>query len=643
VGNPKPPENPAESPLRAAPDFGGNSKVFREAEGIGSTPELAALAALRSAVAQVNGARIAAGQWQDTRTVFAGFDDGNPCVTADAKEAANRVERFSRHLTSISQGMVLGYEVLAQEEIEKPGNDEINVHVRVSQDISQEPAAVRQNAPRASSPDAPVWIQLLPAGVFSGRDSRGPFETDIAAILSRFKHSGGNLVVDYEHASEERGARFQAAGWVRNMQARSDGLWGKIEWTERARAMIEKKEYRYVSPTIISEPGGRATGGRVVGIKSVALTKNPYLFIREFDLKPGTSGRDAGGAKKEQDIMQGKHQSCDYDLSRKTARDYWKVRIRAEIAQYRAPEEKGRPRIVVALPRTLAGGYPVGGASVPANEVARAIRSRLSDTLVQTGRFIVLDREFGDALDAEIAHINSGKVRAEDSARLGQQLAADLILIPTLERFEYRRHARQLRMSDRQLVSWSGGGRIALRLIHAATGEIVLSDSFEHQLPATGSSTLPFAVDGKGMADTMMDALSGQIGETVVTRAFPISVIALTGNQAVLSQGGEILRAGQRWQAVLLGEELTDPQTGLSLGRNESPCCTVRIDRVSAQTAHGILEDASALEGIAFRPGMIELRQQLAAAKPIASAAVPATRPRADKATPAAKPEDPDW
>src|SRR5690349_9387608 len=52
-------EAPAEKPLRGTPDFGGTTKVAREAEGIGSTPELAVLAALQSAVAQVNGVRVA--------------------------------------------------------------------------------------------------------------------------------------------------------------------------------------------------------------------------------------------------------------------------------------------------------------------------------------------------------------------------------------------------------------------------------------------------------------------------------------------------------------------------------------------------------------------------------------------------------
>ncbi len=299
-------------------------------------------------------------------------------------------------------------------------------------------------------------------------------------------------------------------------------------------------------------------------------------------------------------------------------RSYWKVRVRAQIAQYRAPDEQGKPKIVVALPRTKAGSYAVGDGRVDADEVADAIRARLSDTLTQTQRFIVLDREFGDELQAEIDHINSGNVRLQDTARVGQQLATDLILIPTIERFEYPRSVRNLRMSDRQVTSYSGGGRITLRLINATTGQVVMSDSFDHQLASTGPSTLPRVVNGRNMAAAMMESLSGQIGTSIVTTLFPVSVVSVDGDQVVLSQGGDTVQAGQRWQAVRLGEELKDPQTGRSLGRSEHPCCTIRIDRVAAQTSYGTIEDGvDAMRG-GFRPGQIELRQKLGS-KPAAA------------------------
>ncbi|MFX7870626.1 hypothetical protein ABTK02_21665, partial [Acinetobacter baumannii] len=84
------------------------------------------------------------------------------------------------------------------------------------------------------------------------------------------------------------------------------------------------------------------------------------------------------------------------------------------------------------------------------------------------------------------------------------------------------------------LVSYAGGGRITLRLVNAATGQVVLSQSFEHKLASADPSTMPRVIDGKSMAAGLMDALSSQIGGAIVTEICPVSVVSLEGDQVVL-------------------------------------------------------------------------------------------------------------
>jgi curli biogenesis system outer membrane secretion channel CsgG len=473
-----------EQPKRSAPDLGGVTKVSREVEAVGSTLELAVVSALQSAVAQVNGVKVAS-QLQGLRQ---GLD-----VSVDGQSAVSiRADAFVQKMVAGSQGTVLGYEILSQEEVDK---------------VDEE-------------------------------------------VVAKVRASDGGYSYSASASSES------------NVKVKSSGE--------------------------ASAQGGNAN----------ARASSSY------------SGSAGSSESANVDVKRGAS-SYSSDMSHKKIRSYWKVKLRAEIAQYKAPDEKGQPKIVVVLPKTLMQTYPVGDNLVAADEVARAVRGRLSDILTQTKRFIVLDREFGADLQAEIDHINSGNVRAQDSARIGQQLATDLLLIPTIERFEYPKSVRKLRMSDRELVSYSGGGRITLRLVNAATGQVVMSQSFEQKLASADPSTMPRVIDGKSMAAGLMDALSSQIGSAIVTEIFPVSVVSLDGDQAVLSQGGESLQVGQRWKAVYLGEELKDPQTGNSLGRKELPVGTIRIDRVAAQTSYGTVEEGSKLGDKPFVAGAIELRGQL--------------------------------
>ena len=111
------------APLRGTPDFGGTTQVAREADGIGSTPELAVLAALQSAVAQVNGVRVAS-QMQSLR---AGLH-----VDVDDEHVGDiRADAFTQQMIAGSQGAVLGYEILSQDEVRQLDEETI-ARVRAS-------------------------------------------------------------------------------------------------------------------------------------------------------------------------------------------------------------------------------------------------------------------------------------------------------------------------------------------------------------------------------------------------------------------------------------------------------------------------------------------------------------------------------
>jgi len=313
----------------------------------------------------------------------------------------------------------------------------------------------------------------------------------------------------------------------------------------------------------------------------------------------------------------------------------WRVRIGANIAKYKPSADANRPRIIVVEPRTNATSFEFGNEARSADAVKASIRSRLTSALTQTNRFAVLDREFNDEIQKEMDLVGSGAVNKEDTARLGQMLAADLLVIPTIERMEYVRHARALRLSDRELVSYSGGARISFRVVNATTGQMIMSDTFTTEFPTTQPTTLGASVDADGAAETAMTGMTQQFISKLLQKTFPVSVISLSGSDVVLSQGGAAVRQGARYRAVLLGDTLTDPQTGQSLGRTERDFGTILVARSDPNTAYGVLEGGPSLAAGQFRPGLIELREEVSALPPQPSSPAASA---ATKAPPAAKP-----
>ncbi|HEY6417597.1 MAG TPA: phage protease [Candidatus Binataceae bacterium] len=139
-------------------------------------------------------------------------------------------------------------------------------------------AAAGQPAPALVPPE---WIELVPAGVFFGRDGRGPFRLEhpervIAATVALQMAAG--IPIDYDHATDfaaPEGRPAPAAGWIRQLQVRSGAIWGRVEWTGRAAAAIRAREYRYISPVFQFE----GSDGKVTRLLRAGLTNNPNLYL----------------------------------------------------------------------------------------------------------------------------------------------------------------------------------------------------------------------------------------------------------------------------------------------------------------------------------------------------------------------------
>lgn len=268
----------------------------------------------------------------------------------------------------------------------------------------------------------------------------------------------------------------------------------------------------------------------------------------------------------------------------------FKASIEANIAKFAAPADTKKIKIVVAPVRATQTNFAMGDASVPSARVAGELRQRVVDALTNTGRFTVLDRDLGADLQSELDMISSGRAPSAEFGKLGQAVTADVLWVGRLNNFAYNRHARKLRASDRELVSYSGGWALNQQVVNVATRQIMVSSLLQGAAPATEPTTLGSGVDSNAVAGDMMGDMVKQIVSTILLRTFPITVISREGNTVVLSQGGQALHEGARYQAVVMGAELKDPQTGQSLGRVESPCCEVVIDRVTPNVSYGHLE-----------------------------------------------------
>jgi curli biogenesis system outer membrane secretion channel CsgG len=304
------------------------------------------------------------------------------------------------------------------------------------------------------------------------------------------------------------------------------------------------------------------------------------------------------------------------------------VTIEAAIAKFRPPEDSKKIKIAIAPLRVNTNSFVFGTQSVPASKIAQDIHQQILDALTATGRFSVLDRDFGGDVQQELDLVSTGQTPNSEMAKLSQTLSADIVWVGTINDFAYVRTARKLITSDRELVSYSGGWSVSQRILNVSTRQIMLSNTLQERVPTTDPTTMDRGINVEQTASSMESAIVSETVAAILRRTFPVTILAKDGTNVVLSQGGQSIKEGARYAVVSLGKEMLDPQTQQSLGRIETPCCDVVIDKVAATMSYGHLENTKiALESV--DPRGLQIREELKSAK-VAAAEKPEAEPKVE-------------
>jgi curli biogenesis system outer membrane secretion channel CsgG len=216
------------------------------------------------------------------------------------------------------------------------------------------------------------------------------------------------------------------------------------------------------------------------------------------------------------------------------------------------------------------------------DRMSQALDSQLIAAVQQTRKFTVLARSDADALIEE----NAASGQAFDFGK------SDLTLVVTIDDFQ----------DFTQTATFAAIGKTATKrvirfatvakLYETKTNKLVETANFQEQNLDTEELLANSSSEGGQLSDALLLALTRRMSEQIAQRvadiAFPARILAKTGKVVTINRGdGTGIASGQLWEVFALGEEMIDPDTGASLGREEVSVGKVRIQRVTPRTAQG--------------------------------------------------------
>ena len=248
----------------------------------------------------------------------------------------------------------------------------------------------------------------------------------------------------------------------------------------------------------------------------------------------------------------------------------WVVRLSVSVAQYELSKQLKRLRLAIAP-------FQVGPSVSDSQVAARFMESfpnGLIDYLTQARRFALLDRDFLESQSRELEFIKRGDVRSEELAKLGNKVGADFIVVGLVEDVFNRENMVTMRSTGQQIMNVETGARISYRIIDVVTTQIKFSDTVTYD-PSMGKITVR----------ELADYISDTVGQTIINAIYPVAVVANSGNQVTLGQGGKTIRMGEQFQLVRHGKDIFDPHTKESLGKEEIVVGLIKITNVQAKTS----------------------------------------------------------
>lgn len=255
---------------------------------------------------------------------------------------------------------------------------------------------------------------------------------------------------------------------------------------------------------------------------------------------------------------------------------------------------------------------------VPVN----GIEAIVTDVMNRTGRFRLVERQALGAVLDEQDLASSGRVAKPSGAKTGNVLGAQLLVQVVVTDYEANTSGKSGGglgglVSRRVPVLGglgikSGKGRVGMnfRLIDAETSEVLYTKQIESVIKESGLTLGGAAFSSDGAFGGFFSSYSKTpIGQAVIAGvhkgvyelikeigAAPASgsVIKTEGKKVWVNIGNEAVAVGDVLTVMSKGEELIDPDTGISLGSSDTEIGDIRVSQAQEKFS---IADAVSLNG----------------------------------------------
>ncbi len=251
-------------------------------------------------------------------------------------------------------------------------------------------------------------------------------------------------------------------------------------------------------------------------------------------------------------------------------------------------------------------------------KIGSGMAEMLTTALYETGNFVVVERKAIQDIIKEQDLGEEGRVRKETAAKIGDILGAQVLVRGAVTEFEEKVSRGGVggvllkKKAGAGLTTTSAYVACDIRMYDATTGVILEATTKEAKARSVGvvlagvlgtgnvlgggfSTKTPLGKATRGCIEEIVNA----VVERMETVPWQSKIVKVSDGEVYINVGTDAgIRKGEVFEVYTVGEELIDPDTGLSLGAEEAYAGKIKIK--NAEKKYAI---ATILEGEGFQRG----------------------------------------
>ena len=241
--------------------------------------------------------------------------------------------------------------------------------------------------------------------------------------------------------------------------------------------------------------------------------------------------------------------------------------------------------------------------------IIESLNSQLMDRINATRKFDVVGRSDMSDILKEQELGASGNVEAKTAAQAGKLAGATFLLVTTVDDFQDYVETANFEGTGRSATKRVFRVSVVSKLYSSSTGKLIQSANLQ-----TGNDEFKDITENRSystkdgnLTDELMVAVARNLAEKIATHfadvIFPAKVLVRRDKEVTINRGeGGGVAVGETFNVYALGEEMIDPDTKESLGREEVKVGKVKITQVNPRTSTAeILEDTGIDKGVILR------------------------------------------